>query len=99
VVTAPSVVSWDVNDLSIFALGDNSDLFQMTWNSVAGFSSCIRLGGNWTNYPPTAVSWGVNRMDIFIGIPIIINFTTLTGMDPGSRRQCLKVLAATARPA
>lgn len=69
VVTAPSVVSWDVNDLSIFALGVNSDLSQMTWNSVAGWSSWISLGGNWTNYPPTAVSWGVNRMDIFVVDP------------------------------
>jgi hypothetical protein len=46
-----------------------SDLYQQAWDSTNGWHDWYRLGGNWTSYVPTVVSWGENRLDAFVVDP------------------------------
>jgi hypothetical protein len=70
-VTAPSVVSWDEQRLDVFAIsaGPPFGVSHIYWNE-SGWSPWLNIGGNWSTFTPTAVSWGINRLDLFLVDPI-----------------------------
>jgi uncharacterized protein YqjF (DUF2071 family) len=67
---APAVASWGQQRLDIFVRGMDRQLYHKaydngTWYPSAGPSSWDLLGGLMIG-PPVAVSWGPNRVDVFI---------------------------------
>ena len=65
-----SAAAWDANRLDIFARGINGALFHR-WRVGATSGSWAPGGAQWESLggvltsPPVAVSWGVNRLDVF----------------------------------
>jgi hypothetical protein len=55
--------------LDLFVMGSPSGLCQMTWDS-SGWSNWYCLGGTWAPFTPTAVTWAVGRLDIFVVHPV-----------------------------
>jgi hypothetical protein len=58
--------------MDVFAIGvaPNYQLWTMYWTMDTGYSGWIELGGSWeTVYPPTALTWGQDRIDVFLVDP------------------------------
>jgi len=64
--SSPSASSWGSYRTDVFALGQDSGVWQLTWNGTWG--SWTSLGGSWTS-KPSAVSWGTGRIDLFARAP------------------------------
>ena len=61
--SAPTVASWQINRLDVFARGQNQALWHKYWDG-SRWSEWEDLGGVLTS-APAAVSWGPNRIDVF----------------------------------
>jgi hypothetical protein len=59
----PAAVSWGLNRLDIFGLGQDHSIFHKSWDG-SNWGPWEPLGGVFTSLP-AAVSWGPNRLDIF----------------------------------
>lgn len=67
--TAPSAVSRSSDRFDVFALGAGPryQLFQISWNAATGWSDWFGLSdGSWQILPPTVVTWGGDRLDVFV---------------------------------
>ena len=62
-LTAPMAVAWTAATIDIFVLGR---LLRRTWTRSSGWVDWIELGGNWSNYISTVVSWVQGRLDVFV---------------------------------
>ena len=69
-ITAPAVVSRTASKMDVFVLKNTFELYQISWDPTTFQSpfwgSWSRLGGNWSVFAPTVVSWDQNRMDVFV---------------------------------
>jgi hypothetical protein len=75
-ITALSVVSWGQNRLDVFAVGTDNNLWHR-WYDNNGWANGVGRNAVWVNLgappttepalasPPSVVSWGPNRIDIF----------------------------------
>lgn len=80
--TAPGITTWLETEMILFAIGSieyNWNLFYFIWNTNStegdGLSAArtedwtgnwTRLGGVCESYTPTVLSWGSQRMDVFV---------------------------------
>lgn len=67
--TAPSAISRTPDRFDVFALGaaPRYQLFQITWNATTGWTDWFGMSdGSWQILPPTVVSWGGDRLDVFL---------------------------------
>jgi hypothetical protein len=66
-ITAPTVVSRVASKMDLFILAKTFDLYQLSWDLNASWNpQWNRLGGNWSVFTPTVVSWDENRIDVFV---------------------------------
>jgi hypothetical protein len=63
----PTVVSWGENHFGVFVVSpDTKELYQISWNGTWQPSSGFENLGGYCTSRPTAVSWTLGRIDVFV---------------------------------
>lgn len=62
--SGPVSVSWDANQIDVFATGGGNIIHRKTWTSGGGWGGWTELTGVTSNMSPGVCSWGNGRIDM-----------------------------------